>query len=140
METELLSIGVWKDLEAGTEETGQNFIPSFYVCLSYKSNFVNYSAFQESDIYPKECKWELCLSHTCEGNLYHPLGQHSYGHSTVGWSFLPVVSRLNVRLIARKGERALKPGEIGKKTANVGNNMKLCWLYKDNYTRHLRES
>lgn len=36
METELLSIGVWKDLEAGTEETGQNFIPSFYVCLSYK--------------------------------------------------------------------------------------------------------
>lgn len=40
METELLSIGVWKDLEAETEETGQNFIPSLYVCLSYKSNFV----------------------------------------------------------------------------------------------------
>lgn len=54
--------------------------------------------------------------------------------------FLPVVPSPNIRLIAGEGEQALQPGEISKKTANVGNNMMLYWLYKHNCIRHLRQS
>lgn len=82
---------------------------------------------------------KICLWHTHRGNLYHPLGQHSYGYSTAGWCFLPVPS-LNIRLIAGEGEQALQPGKISKKTAYVGNNMTLCWLCKHIYIRHLRQS
>lgn len=85
METEHLNRGEWKDLEAKTDRRDRAEFDSKPLRRSLpKKQFSNCSAFQESDILRNADENYICHTHTHEGNLCHPLGQHRYGRSTAG--------------------------------------------------------
>lgn len=57
METEHLNIGEWKYLEAEKDRRNRAEFDSSSLGLCFlQKQFSNYCAFQESHIFPKECK------------------------------------------------------------------------------------
>lgn len=57
METEHLNIGEWKYLEAEKDRGNRAEFDSSSLGLCFlQKQFSNYCAFQESHIFPKECK------------------------------------------------------------------------------------